>query len=83
MELCVTQYWTELHPLTVSFRVVYHSLRPSCNNFILVRHIVLLCPLFASLSLSLPLFSSTPVLHGGGLMCPVAMDWRTCIQSLN
>ncbi|XP_019860707.1 PREDICTED: tripeptidyl-peptidase 2-like, partial [Amphimedon queenslandica] len=35
MELVVTQYWTEFHPLTVSFNVSFHSLRPSSNNFIL------------------------------------------------
>ncbi|XP_019851608.1 PREDICTED: tripeptidyl-peptidase 2 [Amphimedon queenslandica] len=35
MELVVTQYWTELHPLTVSFNVSFHSLCPSSNNFIL------------------------------------------------
>lgn len=37
MELCVTQYWSELHPVSVSVNMTFHSLRPSCAELSLVR----------------------------------------------
>ena len=36
LELCMTQYWSELSPLTASLTLKFHSLRPSSTSLFLV-----------------------------------------------
>ena len=89
MELVVTQYWTEFHPLSVSFSVAYHSLRPSSNNFILVSpctnmymyvfvvHVhVYICSTCTCIYLlhCISFCLSIPTHHGQDLMYPVITD---------
>ena len=45
MELCLTQYWSELKDATVNLKLVFHAVQPSTATLTFVR----LCVFFLKL----------------------------------
>ena len=78
MELCCSQYWSDLSDAKMSLKVTYHSLHSDTPSIKFVSpQLILVCNNNISLSLSLSLFiHSTVVNPGQGWMSDATIGRR-------